>query len=444
MNKFIIVILGLIVVISAAMLGPFSINLSKQGDTIGTPKPSSFILRKEIDFTVNGPEYEGGNPEEKFLLAGADKDLTPKRNTMSKIGTVTIDGETKEVWRCHVYDYYSGRELAYIYVLKDLDKFIMDVYLSEKFWDKYPHDDSIVTSPELVPIEDVSVDFTVDLHGEEKVYVVTRERDKTPRKEIFSEASIYSLNPNPVAINKKIDDLGDFDVYEFKGDTVNISLYAIETGANILDGKSHEFYILSRITGPNGVIDQVNNKALQLKTFPFVKISERSWWLPDCKPAIYLYPEKETPVNVRIVPKGFFTITIPQYPLVDGWNVVAYPDGTIRENGKKYNYLYYEAKIENSKINKPADGFIVAFNNLNNFYDKLLTKLGLSENEINDFKDYWQKALPYSPYYFVGIMKDSDISKIEPMTIVPKPDTIIRVRLYFEPRENTIEIEAPD
>ncbi|MEK7502476.1 MAG: hypothetical protein AAB609_03035, partial [Patescibacteria group bacterium] len=55
----------------------------------------------------------------------------------------------------------------------------------------------------------------------------------------------------------------------------------------------------------------------------------------------------------------------------------------------------------------------------------------------------WTKALPRSPYYFVGIMDKESIDQIEPLDINPSPDSIIRVRLYFEMLEKSISVKRP-
>ena len=61
----------------------------------------------------------------------------------------------------------------------------------------------------------------------------------------------------------------------------------------------------------------------------------------DAKPVIYLYPEEETEVTVRLDYDGTLTCAYPAYE--DGWTVTAAPDGTLRdEAGQTYSYLYWE------------------------------------------------------------------------------------------------------
>jgi hypothetical protein len=441
MNKIVLILIGLVIVGALSISGFISKRPpDSSGVSFGTPRPSTFILRKDIKFSVEGPEYVG-NPEEKFLLAGPDKDLTSKKSTMSKVGTIVIDGSEKEVWRCHVYDSFKGKPLVYLYVMKDPVKFIMDVYLAEAYWDKKPHDTDIIPGPELKPIEQVSFDLRVVLNNVEKLYTLIKEADGTPRKEKFEAISISSLRVTPVLKSINVKNIGNLDIYQLEGDTINITMYGIETGVNILDGKDHEFFVFGLITGPK-TDKPISLKSLQLRTIPFVQISKGNWWLPDCKPAIYLYPQKNQFTNVKVIPKGEFTLTIPDYPK-DGWSVLAEPDGTIQSNGRNYEYLYYEAKINDEEVENPEEGYISKFQELPNLYSKILPKLGLNSKETSDFKKYWEKSLPFSPYYFVGIMNLESINKIEPLIVNPRPDTVIRVRLYFKPIEKPIKVKEP-
>lgn len=181
---------------------------------------------------------------------------------------------------------------------------------------------------------------------------------------------------------------------------------------------------------------------LQLETFFYPNINAWGWWNPECKPAIYLYPERKTDVHVKVSPAGFLTYTDPQYP-INGWQVTAFPDGKIISANKTYPYLYYEAKINDNAVEKPETGYVVPYADLPNLFSTILPKLGLLEHETKDFKDYWEKILPNSPYYFIGLMKNEAIEKIEPLTIYPKEDTIIRVRLYFEALSESKKVKEP-
>lgn len=171
---------------------------------------------------------------------------------------------------------------------------------------------------------------------------------------------------------------------------------------------------------------------LQLRTFGFTQPMKPATWLsPYCKPAIYLYPEKKTEINVSVYPQGTMLLTIPPYPKT-GWDVVAEPNGDIYHQNKRFDYLYYEASIPDQLIQKPDKGYIIAYEEREAFLKDLVTKLGLNEKETRQFVQYWVPILPKSSYYFVGIIPVSNLHEISPLLITPKPKNLIRVTLYFQ------------
>lgn len=180
---------------------------------------------------------------------------------------------------------------------------------------------------------------------------------------------------------------------------------------------------------------------LQLKDF-IIQLEENinPWLSPLCKPAIYLYPENKTDVDVKIAPKGKLTLTIPNYPN-DGWKVTAYPDGKIIADNKTYDYLYYEARIPNGLIEeKVKQGSVIKYQETENTLKSILPNLGLNEKETREFLDYWLKALPKSNYYFVGVVPQSLLDEVSPLNINPKPDRVIRVALYFKPLDSSTNL----
>lgn len=181
---------------------------------------------------------------------------------------------------------------------------------------------------------------------------------------------------------------------------------------------------------------------LQLKWFMLVNTPQYSWFTPTCKPAIYLYPQQSEKVAVKVKTPGTFTLTIPEYP-ADGWNVVADPDGTVHAGDKTYPYLYYESRIKDSLINKPKDGYVVTKSEMPALFNKILPELGLTSKEAKEFKDYWENVLPESPYYFVGVMPQADIDALEPLQVSPAPDSVVRVRLYFQALNKKIAVTEP-
>lgn len=200
----------------------------------------------------------------------------------------------------------------------------------------------------------------------------------------------------------------------------------------------------SSSTTPGAAASPQPNHNLQLTTFNLDQVLPWGWWIPECKPAIYLYPPTSQEINVKVTPKGYLTYTDPPYPLADGWNVTAHPDGQIISNTKTYPYLYYESKIQDEWIDKPLNGYVVSKQNLTSTLADLLPKLGLNPKESQDFIQYWTKSLTNAPYYYIGILSENAIDKIEPLQITPKPDTTIRVRLYFKALTEPIITQTPN
>ncbi|MCC7431891.1 hypothetical protein IT412_00020 [Candidatus Peregrinibacteria bacterium] len=158
------------------------------------------------------------------------------------------------------------------------------------------------------------------------------------------------------------------------------------------------------------------------------------------KPVIYLYPEKTTEVSVKV---GIdeFTKTEPAYG-DDGWKVIAQPNGELTNlaDGQKYEYLFWEG-ISKEQLEMNG-GFVVAKTDLENFLNDSLAKLGLNEKEAADFKEFWLPKMKDSAgsYVLVSFVGTTDFNKIAPLTISPKPDTLIRVFMYYQPLMNKIDV----
>ena len=149
------------------------------------------------------------------------------------------------------------------------------------------------------------------------------------------------------------------------------------------------------------------------------------------KPVIYLYPLKKTDVSVKVEPKGGVTVSIPEYK--KGWKVTAEPDGKItdKKTKKEYPYLFWESNDYTGAVDT-AEGFVVKTSELESFFDEKLCILGLNEKEISDFKEFWIPEInkEEKPYTFITFYSQEKINKEAPLTISPKPDSVIRV--YFD------------
>ena len=155
------------------------------------------------------------------------------------------------------------------------------------------------------------------------------------------------------------------------------------------------------------------------------------------KPAVYLYPVETMSVDVKVKVNGKLTLTEPLYG--NGWSVIATPNGLI---DNKYDYLFYEAEL--NKIELPDDGWVVAYEEIENWFDEYLPQMGLNTKEKEQFKEYWLKDLRKANYYEIKLLGDKFLSENMDLIITPKPETILRLNFYFRPLDTRHELKAPE
>lgn len=154
------------------------------------------------------------------------------------------------------------------------------------------------------------------------------------------------------------------------------------------------------------------------------------------KPNIYLYPEEECDIKVKISPNGYITTSIPEY--YNGWDVHVQPDGRINDT---YDFLFYEAKVD---IAKPEKGWCINYEELVPFFNETLTKYNLNKTEIEDFIDYWSKRLIGSDYYLIHPLTNKEIEEICPIEISPAPEHMLRLWFIFSSAEEYVKLPSPD
>lgn len=180
--------------------------------------------------------------------------------------------------------------------------------------------------------------------------------------------------------------------------------------------------------------------SLQLKAMRFISTATWTWATPECKPVIYLYPEEETRLSIKLDPDGYLTESEPFYG--EGWkDLVAYPNGELVYQGEKFDSLHYEAMINRFKT--PQQGWVVRRGDLPEFFAGILPRLGLKGKEIEDFQEYWLGRLTTSPYFFVGLLSPEEIERIEPVDFSVEPETFIRIRFYFKDLEKPPVVDPP-
>ena len=145
------------------------------------------------------------------------------------------------------------------------------------------------------------------------------------------------------------------------------------------------------------------------------------------KPVIYLYPEKNTQVSIKV--GANIRKSEPEYS--NGWSVMASPSGKLATGNGIYDYLYWEGTGWGSY---PAitSGTVVAKSEVASTISSQLASMGLNQKEIADFSDFWLPKIPNYPFVRLTWLTTAEMNKLAPLAIQPKPDTMIRVFLDFE------------
>ena len=156
------------------------------------------------------------------------------------------------------------------------------------------------------------------------------------------------------------------------------------------------------------------------------------------KPVIYLYPETETRVTVKLDLSGELTCAYPAYD--GGWVVTAAPDGTLTdEHGQTYNYLYWEG--EGTEAYDFSKGFCVAGSDTAAFLEDELDRLGLTRREANEFLIYWLPRMQDNPYNLIAFQQEAYTESAK-LTVSPQPDSVLRVFMAWKPLDRPVDVPA--
>ncbi len=164
------------------------------------------------------------------------------------------------------------------------------------------------------------------------------------------------------------------------------------------------------------------------------------------KPVIYLYPKIKTDILVQLHYEGQIIADYPAYdPVLQGWNVTAYPDGHLinKADGKEYSYLFWEGESTDPIPYDLTQGSVVKGSETKAFLQESLSHMGLSPKEYNEFIVYWypiMKDNPYNLIHFAG----KEYTDTAPLTVTPTPDSIRRVFMVYKALENPITIHPQE
>lgn len=157
------------------------------------------------------------------------------------------------------------------------------------------------------------------------------------------------------------------------------------------------------------------------------------------KPIIYIYPEVETEISVKLGKPEKITCSYPRYE--GEWKVKASTNGNLVDlkTGRNLYCLYWEGiNTNSSKIKK---GFVVKGEDTAKFLEEKLEILGLNEREAEEFIIYWLPKMERNNYNYIRFETMEEINKNMPLEIEPSPDTLIRVMMEFKGLRNPIDVE---
>lgn len=181
----------------------------------------------------------------------------------------------------------------------------------------------------------------------------------------------------------------------------------------------------------NSLIDKTKDYDIMMADYVYAEI-------PAEKPVLYLYPEEETTVDVKVsFPYGRLTCAYPEYN--DGWTVTAMPDGTLFDKqGNEYYCLYWEGEL--GKTPDMSKGFCVKGSDTAVFLREKLLSIGLTPREANEFIIYWLPQMEDNEYNVISFHTD-EYAEISPLEISPVPDTLIRVFMTWYESSSEIQLQ---
>jgi hypothetical protein len=153
------------------------------------------------------------------------------------------------------------------------------------------------------------------------------------------------------------------------------------------------------------------------------------------KPALYLYPQSDTDVSVRIIHKGSITAAWPPLQSGNTWKVKARPSGELTDSaGRGYRYLFWEGDwAEQPRVDRNT-GFVVSGDEVRDFLARSLDALGLNHDEANDFVTYWYPVLSQHAFVYIHFLTE-EYERLVNVQMDPPCDSQLRVFMTYQPQE---------
>jgi len=161
----------------------------------------------------------------------------------------------------------------------------------------------------------------------------------------------------------------------------------------------------------------------------------------DKKPILYIYPDEEMNISVKVKKPELLKTTYPKYN--DGWNVTVKPNGDMFDEAGKYYYALYWDE-ENNEKEEFKEGFYVTKDNALEFLEEKLDKIGLNEKEKNEFIMYWLPVLEKNGKNIVRFSFTEELQNKNEIIIEPKPDSLLRVHINIKKVNKKVSIKEQE
>jgi len=158
------------------------------------------------------------------------------------------------------------------------------------------------------------------------------------------------------------------------------------------------------------------------------------------KPVIYLYPPRDTIVDVRLDVDGRITVTDPPLDSTQSWHVLAAPSGNLVDlgSGQRAPYLFWEADMGFAL--DMSSGTVVKGRDTRVFLRDVLAERGLNSSEAASFIEYWAPRMEPHAYNLVHF-EGSGYERAARLHVVPEPDTKIRVFMAYQPLSEWVFVQ---
>lgn len=184
------------------------------------------------------------------------------------------------------------------------------------------------------------------------------------------------------------------------------------------------------------------------------------------KPAIYLYPDKEQKVEIKLDKSIKYFNVIPNYH--NGWVVMAKPNGIIYDLQPKYTdcaklpydkfgfeyskkacevnvypYIFWDGIQLLKPLPQKEAGFIVDRKQIENFLSSSADLLKMNSNEKAEFISFWTYKMKEKNYdkFKVYFLQNEEVDKYLPIKVSPKPKSSNRVQIVIDKANDNEQIE---